>query len=351
MKKKPGIGRIYVRFLTAFFFIVFAGSFCRADEKVSILFTGDVYLGGHSEKLLIKDPHYPYLEVRGILEKADVIIGNLESPLTSSEEVFMEKTFKLKASTGVIHSLKAGGFSAVSLANNHIMDFGWQGLKDTIETLEKHGIKYAGAGANLSEARTPAVIETSSISIAFLAYNNTFPLEFNAKEDSPGAARGRTEYFRKDISEASKENDLVIVSFHWSGEYVEKPRQYQEDFGRIAIDSGADIVFGHHPHTMQGIEFYSDSLIAYSLGNYVFGSYSDRARASIMLRVEATSSGIENVFVYPINVNNFEVKFQSKPFKGAEAGEVLGKLNELSGIYGTSILDNEDVGLVRPRKY
>ncbi len=347
MIKKANTARIFVKFLTAFFFFASAGSFCRADEKVSILLTGDVYLGGHAEGFLIEDPQYPYLEVRDVLEKADVVIGNLESPLTYSEEIFMEKTFNLKASTGVIHSLKAGGFSALSLANNHIMDFGWKGLRDTIKTLDKYGIKHAGAGRNLTEARTPAVIETGSISIAFLAYNNTYPLEFNAKAESPGAARGKAEYFRKDISEASRENDLVIVSFHWSGEHVKEPRQYQESFGRIAVDAGADIVFGHHPHVIQGIEVYSGSLIAYSLGNYVFGSYSDRVRDSIMLRVEATPSGVKDAFVYPINVNNLEVNFQPKPLKGDDAGEVFKKLNELSGTYGTDILVGEEIGQIR----
>ena len=140
--------------------------------------------------------------------------------------------------------------------------------------------------------------------------------------------------------------DLVFVSFHWSGERVKVPRDYQRSFGRLCIDSGAHVVFGHHPHVHQGVEVYKNGLIAYSLGNFIFAGYSKETRDSIILKVRLDRKGVREAEIYPINVNNFEVKFQPRLFKDEEAQRLLGEIRELSAAFKTRVEIKGDVGVV-----
>ncbi len=138
----------------------------------------------------------------------------------------------------------------------------------------------------------------------------------------------------------------MIVSFHWGGELVTELRDYQEALGRRAIDVGADLVFGHHPHVLQGVEVYKGKLIAYSLGNFAFGSYSKNARTSAILRVTFQGKGIKRAELIPINVFNHEVAFQPQVLKGEAAEAVLDEVRRLSEKRGTQIITEGSVGVV-----
>jgi len=215
---------------------------------------------------------------------------------------------------------------------------------ETIAILTEHNIKYAGAGADINQARTPAFIEKHGFKIALLAYNNTLPLEFNASHHTPGTAQGRWEYIETDIKKAKASADLVIVSFHWSAELLKEPKPYQHSLARLCIDSGADLVFGHHPHVIQGIEIYKNRVIAYSLGNFIFGSYSKKVKDAIVLQVKMAKDGPRSVTIFPINVNNHQVVFRPKPLTGPKAVLVLEELSTLSSKFGTKIKIHEDKG-------
>lgn len=317
-----------------------------SEPEITVVLTGDLYLGSWLEPVLLKDPAYPYSGVREILNQGDLVLGNLEAPLSRRGEVYIEKTYTFRCAPEVVHTLTAGGFDAVSLANNHIMDFGPEALADTMTILAERGIKYAGAGKNLAEARVPAILESKGLKIAFLAYNNTFPLEFNATDTRAGTARGEWENIREDVKKAVALADLVIVSFHWSGEGVKTPRDYQQQFGRLCIDSGAHLVFGHHPHVSQGLEVYKHGLIAYSLGNFVFASYSTRVRESLLLVVKMDTAGLKEAYIYPININNHEVNFRPQLFREEEAEETLREIQELSAVFGTCIKIERDRGVI-----
>ncbi|NLY89273.1 MAG: CapA family protein [Firmicutes bacterium] len=319
-----------------------------ADEEITLVMVGDLFLSSWLEPLLLKDPAYPYADpgVRELLDHADLVLGNLEAPFSQRGEVYVEKKFTFRCHPGVVATLTAGGFDFVSLANNHIMDYGPEALADTIAVLKEHGIAYAGAGRNLEEARKPAFLERKGLRIAVLAYNNTFPLEFYATPSRPGTARGVWEHIREDVQKAAGLADLVIVSFHWSGEGVKVPRDYQRSFGRLCIDAGAHLVFGHHPHVHQGVEVYKNGLIAYSLGNFIFASYSPNLRDSLILKVRMDRKGLRGAEVYPINVNNTEVAFKPRLFRGEEAGRLLREIQELSTAFGTRVEIKGDVGVV-----
>ena len=142
----------------------------------------------------------------------------------------------------------------LALANNHMGDYGDDALLETLEVLTTFKLRYCGAGPDLQTARLPAIVKSKDTQIAVLAYSKTYPFEFFADEASPGTVNGVAEIFVPDIKAAREWADLVVVSFHWSGELVTEPREYQEWLGRGAIDAGADLVFDHHPHVLKGIE-------------------------------------------------------------------------------------------------
>ena len=302
----------------------------QMDSSVSIAAVGDLMLSSWAIPVLrAKGTDYPYLNTRAILNSADAAIANLEAPFTEAGEPF-EKKFNFKVPPEFARSLKTAGINVVNLANNHIMDFGVSGLESTIETLYKYGVQHSGAGMNIEAAHVPAVLNLDGKRVAFFGYSMTFPTEFYAKEDSAGTAYPEAEQMVRDISNWKGKVDFVIASFHWSAEKRDTPKDYQIYFAHLAIDSGADLVLGHHPHVLQGIELYKNKLIAYSVGNYAFASYSKSAFDSIILKVYLNARGLFLGYCVPINVDNRYVEFQPKLLQGEERQAVITKLQRLS---------------------
>jgi poly-gamma-glutamate capsule biosynthesis protein CapA/YwtB (metallophosphatase superfamily) len=132
------------------------------------------------------------------------------------------------------------------------------------------------------------------------------------------------------IEECESRADLTVVTFHWGGEKWTKPKPYQIEYAHRVIDLGADLVIGHHPHVLQGLELYKNRLIAYSLGNYAFGSYSENSRDSVILRAQISPAGLVNARLLPICVLNSQVQFQPKPLRAKSARRVLDDLNTIS---------------------
>ncbi|MFZ3072886.1 MAG: CapA family protein [Thermodesulfobacteriota bacterium] len=325
------------RFVYFFFFIafyVFSPSVGVAKE-ISILVAGDVYLGSSAIEYTKKfGPSYPFGDTESLIKGADVAIANLESPLTKAKVPFMEKQFILKARTSGARGLKDAGFDVVTLANNHMMDYGAEGLDETLKTLSSIDMPYCGAGKNLKESRRPAIVEVNGVKIAVLSYSRTYPLEFYASKKRAGTAPAYESYIEEDIRAAAKAVDIVVVAFHWGGERVREPRQYQRDLGRLAIESGAKLVIGHHPHIMQGVETYKGGLILYSLGNFVFGFYGSNTVEGLLAKaVFEEEGGAWNVTyadLVPIDVNNRRVFFKPKAFEGDSFREAINKVMNLS---------------------
>lgn len=158
----------------------------------------------------------------------------------------------------------------------------------------------------------------------------TFPTEFYASTDSAGTAYPEPEFMTSTIAALEDSVAFTVVSFHWSAEKLDTPKDYQIYFAHLAIDAGADLVLGHHPHVLQGLELYKNRLIAYSLGNFAFGSYSSEAVDSIILRAYLSEDGLFYAQCVPINVDNREVEFQPTELFGQRRLEVVHKLQKLS---------------------
>jgi len=274
--------------------------------------TGDIMLGSWLiDALEAWGASYPFGEVEPVLRSTDLLVGNLESPFLSDTTGVApaEKTYTFAVPPGIVETLTAGGFDLVGLANNHILDYGQAGLFETWDVLDSAGIAHVGTGRTKEEAHRHVTIEREGRRVAFLAYSHTFPEEFWATADQPGTAHASDAGLAREVVRADAEADLVVVMFHWGGEMLEVPREYQRILARIAIDNGADLVIGHHPHTIQPLEWYRGGLIAYSLGNFVFGSYTTTAKGALLL-VRFSDDRPVGADLYPIDVNNFRRDFR-----------------------------------------
>lgn len=259
-------------------------------------------------------PAYPYAEILPLLERADILLGNLEAPFLSDttgvERAQKKYTFAAPPRSSAV--LVAGGFDVVTLANNHILDYGPDGLIMTWAVLDSIGIAHLGTGRSKAEAHTHRIVEREGLRLAFLAYNHTFPEYFWATELRPGTAHASDDGLAREVLRAGAEADLVIVSFHWSEELRESPKEYQRILAHIAVDNGADLVIGHHPHSLQPLEWYRGRLIAYSLGNFVFGSYSSAATGAALFTRFVDGVPVE-ADLYPLDVNNLRREFRPRP--------------------------------------
>ncbi len=302
--------------------------------QVTLVAVGDMMFGGKGTWLLEKNGYtYPFAGTKHLLQAADITIGNLETALTSQGEPRVEKKYLFRnPPEKVAPALAEVGFDIVSLANNHSLDYGEQGLIDTINILQEYGIHHHGAGMNLAEARQHVVITLPNKQKAgFLAYSNTFPEEFWATRRRAGTAFGHAHHVSEDVARLKALGvDIIVVSFHWGRESTTELREYQPLLAHTAIDAGADLVIGHHPHILQGVELYKNALILYSLGNYTFATYSTRVQTSVVANIEFRHGQVSGLMMTPININNFEVELQPQVLYDESAQSVFIELKKLS---------------------
>lgn len=325
-----------------------AASTSAESTDLIISAVGDIMLDGTARPTMVEQGYdYPFVKMLPYFTGAQIIFGNVEGPLTDRGTPEQDKTFVFRSPPAKVSAaLKAAGFNVVSLANNHTLDYGAEGLSQTIETLDQAGIQHAGAGADLMAARQPALLQINGLKVAVLAYSMTLPENFFAEKNKPGTAFGHEAQVSADVMAAREQADIVLVSFHWGQEGKTALRDYQTRLGHLAIDSGASAVIGHHPHILQGIEQYKDGIILYSLGNFTFGSYSMKSARSAVAQLRFRKARLQSVRLFPINVNNFEVQFQPQPLTGTAADAVIDELRLLSAALNTQVQNDNGTGLV-----
>jgi poly-gamma-glutamate capsule biosynthesis protein CapA/YwtB (metallophosphatase superfamily) len=329
------------------FVTVTPGAADPLQEEITIAAVGDLMLGGRTGPFLKQfGPDYPFRNVMPVLLQADIVAGNLESPISTRGNAVENKKFTLRAAPLAAQALKSAGIRVVSLANNHAMDFGPLALQDTLAALGENNILSAGAGMDLDDARAPAIVKIKGKTLAFLSYSLTFPLEFFASAGRPGTAPGYADYVKADIEKVRPSADLIVVSFHWGAELMTVAKDYQVELGHKAIEWGADLVLGHHPHVLQEIEVYQGRLIVYSLGNFVFGSESNRTNTSMILLLTFRGNTLARVEAIPIDVNNYRVRYQPQVLVGKAAGEVLDSINAASARFKTKLENTRDRGVL-----
>ena len=278
------------------------------------------------------DPAFVMGRVASYFKESAIAFCNCEWPLTDRGAPWPGKAGRVvRSRPDLVRAYTMCGFDVVSLANNHVMNYGAEGLLQTMEVLDAAGIAHCGAGATLAAAHRPAVIEWNGRRYAFLSFTSVFTPGFEAAADRPGMAVVRidtsyripkrlhevpgspldidtkpdAEQFERagrDIARARAETDAVIVSWHWGVSMgYQHLIPYQVELAHAAVDAGADLVVGHHPHLVQPIELYKGKIIAYSLGQCGFDMASDRiAEESIIVEVALTERGLGEVTVRPV---------------------------------------------------
>ena len=270
----------------------------RRPATITVSAVGDMIFDRNVKALIASQGGgAPLAKVASRLKRADVTVGNLESNLSRSGSPMPGKDVTFRGDPRGIVGLKASGFDFVALGNNHVLDYGSTSLRDTLAALDRAGIRHAGAGMNRTAAWKPAVVTRDGATIAFLSFSHILPAGFVATSSHAGlaAGRGNMNAVASAIKAAQKRYDYVIVSFHWGIEYKDYANADQVRDARRAVDAGADMVLSHHPHVIQGVEFYKGKLIAYSLGDFVFDHYSRKTGEAFILDAKLGPSGIRDV--------------------------------------------------------
>jgi poly-gamma-glutamate synthesis protein (capsule biosynthesis protein) len=291
---------------------------------------------------------YPFQKVADVLSSADIAFGNLECPL-SEKGAKVIKPFVFQAKPRNVQCLVKAGLDVVSLANNHTMDCGRTGLVETMETLRQNGVRWCGAGRHREDAEAATVLQVKGIKVAFVGFCDFIPEGAFLRDDKPTMAMASEENIRKSVAAAHKKADVVIASFHWGVEFDSRPSERQIKFAHAAAESGGDLVLGHHPHVLQGIEvkqFHASrimhhSLIAYSLGNFVFDQrrYGAMTSNTAILRCTLNKRGVVSAEVVPVKIE----KCRPRPATEEEAKTILTRLTTLCGELETRMEEGQVV--------
>ncbi|MEK7542154.1 MAG: CapA family protein [Patescibacteria group bacterium] len=263
----------------------------QETKTITLLFAGDIILDRGVEWQIQKNGgnwHWPFLKVADTLQKADLAFANLESQI-SDKGHNVGSIYSFRADPQSVEGLVYAGFDVLSVVNNHSFDYTKEAFEDSIARIQKAGI--APLAQNL------VIREVESTKIGFLAYSNF-----------PGPALVNWDNFPEviqDIQNAKSQVDILVVSLHAGVEYAKEPDEFQNAFAQDAIDAGADLIVGHHPHVVQPLEQYKQGWITYSLGNFVFDQdFSKETMAGAMLKVIVEDKKIKEVSLLPTKINS-----------------------------------------------
>lgn len=298
-----------------------------AETDTTLIFAGDVLLRSYFRE------HYPLegigcaisADLQSEFVAADVAMVNQEFPFSARGVPMEDKQYTFRIDPSYVTVFNELGIDIVTLANNHVLDYGKEALLDTFATLDEAGIRYAGAGESKERAEELQIFEAGGKTIGILAASRVIPVvEWNVENDVPGVF---TTYDGTALCEAIKEAkqtcDFVAVYVHWGVEYQEYPEEYQRTLAKQYIDSGADFVVGTHTHCLQGIAYYKGKPIFYGLGNFGFGGTIEKTLA---VRVTVSEDGSVECALLPAKAKNgCTVRLE-----GTEAEELYRYMEEIS---------------------
>lgn len=317
------------------------------ELSITISAAGDVTLGNHKEQSYdysfrqtydrAEEKSYFFENVADIFAADDMTIVNLEGPLTLSENFREGQVYSIKGDPEYVKLLEYGNIEAVSMGNNHRLDYGEEGSRDTVKTLEEAGIPYA-FDDNLG------IYETQGIRIGWVSVNEV------------ALGYGVEKLLEDGINRLKEEGvNLILACCHWGIEGDNYPEDYQKKLGRKCIDWGADLVIGHHPHVLQGIDQYQGKYIIYSLANFCFGANRNPADKDTMIFQQTFTfqkdtedsygpAQPQEARIIPCSVSSVTSRndFKPTPLTGEDWNRVIGRINEYSSEYGVSV-DEEGV--------
>jgi poly-gamma-glutamate synthesis protein (capsule biosynthesis protein) len=289
-------------------------------QLVTLAFVGDVMLGrGVNEEIPRREPKYFWGSVLPVLQSADAVIANLECAITEHSQQWNRtpKVFHFRASPAAVDVLHAGNIQFVSLANNHILDFEEQGLLDTLRYLDAANIHHAGAGRDITQATTPAIMNVAGFKVGIIAITDNEP-EFAASRDRPGTyyLQIRTdpttlEAIASGVTQLRHAGaKLVVLSAHWGPNMVTSPPPQFRRFAHAVIDVGVDVFHGHSAHVFQGVEQYKHGLILYDTGDFLDDYAVDplvRNDWSFVFLLQVDDQGLRRLLLTPVRLRYAQV--------------------------------------------
>ena len=264
-------------------------------RPVRIAAAGDFTPGDRiAELAATHGPGYVWRSVGPLLKAADIATLNLEGAVSTRGSPVPDKEYHFRGSRSVLAgAVAAAGLDVVTVANNHSLDFGSAAFLDTVAALRSLHVHSIGGGANLGAARRPAVVHVGGISIAFIGYSDVNPSGFSATSRSPGTAPADPATIRADVARAARANDVVVCWFHWGVELAPTPTGRQDELASACLNAGAHVVIGAHPHVLQPIVRPARrSLVAFSLGNFVFPAASPNTEKTGVLEIDVAADGV-----------------------------------------------------------
>jgi poly-gamma-glutamate capsule biosynthesis protein CapA/YwtB (metallophosphatase superfamily) len=304
---------------------------------------GDLMLGRRvAQQALNGGAAYPLALAEPALKKGDLGIGNLEVSLTDRGQA-VRKDYTFRAGPALAAGLAESGIGAVSLANNHVGDYGSTGVLDTVAALDAAGVAHAGAGADATRAAAATVVNVRGVRVALLSFANV-PSDFvtgfstakeAATESAPGINWGTPETVSRAVVDAGAHADVVVVALHTGTEYADQPDSLQRSLAHAAIDAGAALVLGSHPHVLQGIEYYGGGVILYSLGNFVFDIDGEDVRTlglppsqTVVAQIAFQNGHVRGLELDPMVIDSSS--FRPAPAAGPAARSVLDRVYRLT---------------------
>lgn len=267
------------------------------EEELVLSFVGDIMFDKSVAGFIkSKGEDYVFQGYEKHFKNSDIVFGNLETALSYNGKPMEDKQYTFRSSPKLAPFLKKYNFFAVSIANNHVLDYGRIAFTDTMKALKDSGISYGGGGYNKKEALEGAVLEKKGLRIGFIAFTGVVPsVDWYAGEKRPGiigAYKVHEAEVLEAVSNLRANCDVLVVSLHWGKEGTVKVRKQEEELAHKLVDTGADVVVGHHPHVVQPFELYKDRLILYSLGNFIFTtSHSEINNKTVMATARFDKNG------------------------------------------------------------
>jgi poly-gamma-glutamate synthesis protein (capsule biosynthesis protein) len=272
---------------------------------------GDMMLARSvGDRMLVNGAAWPFAGVQGVLDQADILVGNLECAVGEHGKPVL-KSYTFQAPPMAAEALGLAGFDVVGLANNHALDYGVDGLADMLPRLREAGVQSVGAGADAATARAPVIVRHNGVSVALLAYVDV-PVEgrtgfdtrsWSAGPVTPGLAWANVDEMTEDIIAADTLSDVVVVLLHFGLEGRPQVTADQERVARAAIDAGAGLVIGAHAHVLQRVEAYNEGLIVYNLGNFIFDGFAQPSNYSAIFSATLTPAGVSDYEFVPVMVD------------------------------------------------
>jgi poly-gamma-glutamate synthesis protein (capsule biosynthesis protein) len=303
------------------------------ETKVTFLAVGDMMIsrGVASRIARANDPLLPFRKMESIFRSTDFNFGNLEVPISGRNNV-VGKGLTFNMNTRDIAGLKAYNFKVLNLANNHALDMGINGVRETRKYLAENDFTFMGTGENLSEAWQPKTITVKGVKIGFVGASYASVNDGGVARNDYVARIEDKDRLKKAIDQLKAEGaEFIVATMHAGVEYTRRPHQPQIDFAQAAIDYGADIVIGAHPHWIQIFEQYKGKYIFYSLGNFIFDQeWSRDTKEGLALRItlrnrksSASETRVEQIELIPVIVENYSTP---RPANEQEAQQIFKKI-------------------------